>query len=104
MRKILILGTVCSLILLSGCVQKTNSATAFMMDTVVNIEAVGDKGIIDDTLNYCRTYEKMLSRTDEGSQVYKLNRSGKGEVSDDLALLLAKSIDFSKKTGRHGWK
>ncbi|MBO5725868.1 MAG: FAD:protein FMN transferase [Clostridia bacterium] len=98
MRKILILGTVCSLILLSGCVQKTNSATAFMMDTVVNIEAVGDKGIIDDTLNYCRTYEKMLSRTDEGSQVYKLNRSGKGEVSDDLALLLAKSIDFSKKT------
>lgn len=98
MRKILILGTVCSLVLLSGCVQKTNSATAFMMDTVVNIEAVSDKGILNDTLNYCRTYEKMLSRTDSESQVYKLNVSGKGEVGDDLALLLTKALQYSKKT------
>ncbi len=96
MRKILILSTVCSLIFLSGCVQKTTTATAFMMDTVVNIEAVCEKGILDDTLNYCRTYEKMLSRTDTESNVYALNSAGKGSVSDDLSLIIKKSLEYSE--------
>lgn len=98
MRKFLILGTVCSLVLLSGCGQTTNSATGFMMDTVVNIEAECQKGVLDDTLNFCRTYEKMLSRTDSDSEIYLLNKNGKAEVSDETAYLISRSLYFSGLT------
>ncbi len=90
-----------SLVCLSGCgAARVNSATAFMMDTVVNIEAECEKGIIDDTLNFCREYEKKLSRTDTGSEVYALNNSaGSMAVSDDTAYLIRRALYFSELTG-----
>ncbi len=95
----IILSTVCLALLLSGCTVKSEqSATAFMMDTVVNIKAVADKGVLDDALNTARNYEALLSHTDKESEIYRLNENGALKVSDDVAYVLTEALKYCKIT------
>ncbi len=100
MRKILTFSAICAYVLLSGCTNKPtqNSATAFMLDTVVNITAQCDKQTINDTLNFCRELEGKLSRTDEVSTVYMLNKSGSMTVDDHTAYLIKRAGYYSELT------
>ncbi len=99
MRKFLTFSAVCALVLLSGCTGRPteNSATAFMLDTVVNINAEADRKIIDDTMNFCRALEGKLSRTNEDSPVWALN-SGKIVEDAEIAYLIERSAYYSRLT------
>lgn len=84
---------------MSGCTVKSEqSATAFMMDTVVNIKAVTDKGVLDDALNTARKYEALLSHTDKDSEIYRLNENGTLKVSDETAYVLTEALKYCKIT------
>ena len=79
----------------SGCsAEKTppkRSEVGFYLDTVITLTAyVEDGQVLKDALDECGRYEKMLSRTLEGSDVWRINHAdGKPvEVSDDTIAIL----------------
>ncbi len=95
----IILSTVCLAVILSGCTVKSEqSATAFMMDTVVNIKAVADKGVLDDALNTARDYEALFSHTDKNSEISRLNEIGTLNVSDETAYILTEALKYCEIT------
>ena len=94
MKKGLLL-VLCTCLLLSGCsVKAENSATGFMMDTVVNIKAVAKTQVLNETLDFCRAYERKLSRTCADGEIYLLNKNGCGSVGEETAMLLEKALYY----------
>lgn len=78
--------------LLTGCSEETISldTTGFYFDTAVQITVTGTKKEqaklqqgLDDALNLCQKYNQLLSRTEEGSDIYQINHSNGEWVSID---------------------
>lgn len=110
-KKGMITGVLAGMILvISGCTSKTPiSRTDFKLDTVVTITLYDSKDIslIDHCMELCDEYEKIFSRTDRDSELYKLNHRElspvKGtedsyELSSELADLIREGVAFSKET------
>ena len=67
------------------------SAVGFYLDTVVTLTAwVDDAQVLQDALTVCGEYEKRLSRTIEGSDVWNVNHAHGASVtvSDDTVAIL----------------
>lgn len=97
---VLILLTVMSC-LLSGCRQNVYplSVTRIMMDTVISITLYdGDGEALDGAVALCEKYEKLFSKTVEGSDIYNLNRANGAtvSVSPDTAELIALSLEIAE--------
>lgn len=63
---------------LCGCKENVSplSATRLMMDTVITVTLYdGDGDILNGALEICEKYEKILSRTVEGSDIYRINNA-----------------------------
>ena len=92
-----------SLMLLSlcGCEVNTDiSDTRFLLDTVVSISAECDKKTLAGAFELCADYEKMLSRTIENSDVWKLNNSeGFTEINEETAKIIERSLYYSEISG-----
>lgn len=97
---------------ITGCKQPSSSYTkieksGFILNTVVTITLYGvnDESIIDDAFDKCREYELIFSRTNENSELYKLNNrelenTDTGYVlSEDLATLIQSAYSYSKLSG-----
>ncbi len=105
MRKHFIILLCCIICILTvGC--KSNvypqSATEFMMDTVITITIYdGDSSALNGALKLCRQYENILSKTVKTSDVYKINHSNGTTVavSPDTADLLKITYDIFTKSG-----
>ncbi len=82
---------------LGGCRRQDPSAQisdiGFYFDTVVELRLNGtdDQSLIDECFDKMKEYEALLSRTREGSDVWRINHSAGEpvEVSDDTAALIA---------------
>ncbi len=97
MRRIFIFPLLLALAL-SGCAVKNNSATEFLLDTVVNIKADASSDTINGAFLLVREYEQLLSRTVETSEISRLNKGETLSVSSDTLYLLEQSIKYSQKT------
>lgn len=78
-----------------------NSALGFYLDTVITISGYADKEILEGAVALCGEYEKVFSRTVEGSDVWRINH-GEGSpvrVCGDTAELLAMALDICEKSG-----
>lgn len=92
---------------LSGCaaanttVEKT-TATGFYFDTVVTLTIYGgEEGLTDTLLAECDRYEKLLSKTIEGSDVSRINNAH-GEtvtVDGETWQILKRAKEISDLTG-----
>ncbi|MEG0035130.1 MAG: FAD:protein FMN transferase [Oscillospiraceae bacterium] len=88
---------------LCGCnfspAPEKQSISGFYFDTVVTISAeTKDETLLPQALELCKAYEQLLSRTLEGSDVWKINHA-KGqrvEISADTRKILEKAIEYSK--------
>jgi len=90
---------------LAGCAsaqQKKQTAVGFYLDTVITLTAyVDDAAVLTDALAECGRYERLLSRTVEGSDVWRVNHAGGKpvEVSDDTIVLLQTARQVSEFSG-----
>lgn len=90
---------------LNGCGRENTpySESGFYFNTVITITVYQSKDVpaLKDCLLLCEDYEKMLSRTLEGSDIYQLNHSGgvPVEVSEDTAFLLEQACSYSRLSG-----
>ena len=90
------------LLLCGGCAAEKDlpklTEVGFYLDTVITLSAYTENGqILKDALVECGRYESLLSRTVEGSDVWRINHAeGKPvEVSEDTAAILR----YAKKIG-----
>lgn len=100
MKKILSINLSLVLLLLCSCAQQENKDTRFLLDTVVTLTASCDSDTLDGAFALCKEYENLLSRTVEGSDIYKLNRSdGFVEVSEHTVNIIKQAIYFGDLSG-----
>ncbi len=75
------------------------SRVIFYFDTVVTISAYSnDKKLLDGVEKECQRYEKLLSKTVEGSDVWNINHAeGKRTpISEETRGLIMKALEFSR--------
>lgn len=73
------------------------SKTSFFLNTVVTITLYGteDDSLIEECFALCNEYEKTLSRTLRGSEIYDLNHRTKDTVSDETLALIKTGLTYS---------
>ena len=107
------------MLLFTGCQNTTGTSAAtgkepisinsIKLNTAIQITIYDsqDKSLLDDCLALCDKYELIFSRTNEESELYKLNHregapvsntTNTWHVSEDLAALLSKGISITKES------
>lgn len=100
MKKIVPVQMLLVMLLLCGCAKNENTATRFVLNTVATITADCDTAVIGEAFARCSQYEKILSRTVEGSDVDRLNTTdGFAKVSRDTENIIRRSLYYSDLTG-----
>lgn len=92
----------------TGCVKKTEPVTkeSFYFDTICQVTVYdmkdmseeNAKAVIDKAFSQCEKYEKLLSKTKKGSDIYKINHAGGKAVgcSDITLEVIKKGLRYSK--------
>ena len=77
------------------------SAVDFVCDTVVTITIYGKQETANEAIRLCRAYEKRLSKTIEGSDIWNLNHADGKPVTVDAetAALLTLAKEIALKSG-----
>lgn len=96
---------------LTGCAQMGGqpvSQSSFLLDTYVTVTVYGSKHIfpqktkdvLQGSMDLCRQYEQLLSKTIDTSEIYSLNHRKPGtermEVSPDTARVIARGLDYCR--------
>ena len=108
MKRTMKIGALLAAVLLmnGGCaaekIPPKLSEVGFYLDTVITMTAyVEDKQVLKDAMNECGRYEQILSRTVEGSDVWRINHA-KGEpveVSEDTMNILRCAQKIGDQSG-----
>lgn len=93
-----------ALVLLTGCQPKPpekKSVVGFYFDTVITLSAfVEDDKVLKEALDECARYEKLFSRTIQGSDIWRINEeSGPVQVSPETIEMLTDALEVSKASG-----
>ena len=78
------------------------SKVGFYLDTVITLTAYTDQeSLLEEGLAECGRYEQLLSRTVEGSDVWRMNHAAgvPVEVSEDTIRILRTAQEVSEKSG-----
>lgn len=98
MKKVIYLTLILSIIFCS-CAKSREVVQGFAMDTVINITVnQEDKHFAKEALSLCREYEKIFSRTDSESELFKVN-AGKIKPEGELKEVIDFAFSVSKKSG-----
>ena len=78
----------------------TESREVFAMDTVMTIRATGVNAAdaVDAAVKEIQRLDALLSVGDSGSEVYAVNKNGKGELSEDTLYLTQKALQIYEST------
>lgn len=116
-----LLSALLALLLLTGCTQPApasssndvsadvsastsadetpNETILFAMDTVMKLTVYGDESLLSEAAERIQSLESKLSVTSEGSEIYAINQTGSGPLSEDAAALLGKALALCGQTG-----
>ncbi len=100
MKRITSVYLIFMLLSLCGCNSNIeNSETRFVLDTVATLTADCSKETLNGAFELCESYDKLLSRTNKESDVYKLNNyDGFTDVNEGTLKIIERSIYYSKLT------
>lgn len=102
MKKSVTLPMMLILLLLCGCNsgETENSETRFLLDTVCNVTADCNDGVINSAFSLCEELERTLSRTVKDSDVYKLNNTeGFVPVTEDTLKTVERALYYADLSG-----
>lgn len=100
MKKTLTLPITLVLLLLCGCGGELNSQTRFLLDTVVKVEADCDDRTLNGAFALCEELGALLSRTDEKSDVYRINsEDGFVKVSEHTKRMVERGLYYGGLSG-----
>ncbi len=93
--------------LLSGCeklpAKEDLTYTDTLYDTVIDIQILDpvEPDVMDGLKKLCKKYDTLFSKTDENSDIYRINTAAGApvEVSEDTLMLLKKSIYYGDLSG-----
>ena len=81
--------------LFAGCKHSENTVNRLLFDTAVTLTAECERSVLLEAVSLCEGYENLLSRTKEGSDVYKINNSeGFVSVSEETALIIKTALKY----------
>lgn len=88
-------------LLLTGCGSNPRTQRDFILNTevYVTVYRARDEAAASEAMALCRDYEKVFSRTDPDSELYRLNSRETNTVSDELAQVIALGLDYARLTG-----
>lgn len=99
--------TIINIAMISGCRAKTSqpvSRTAFYLDTVItvtlyDVPPADGEILLDECMALVESYEKLFSKTIEGSDVWNINHSAGAPVTvhEDTARLLDAALAYAKQ-------
>ena len=75
-----------------------NTISLYSMDTIMELQIVGDEALLREGESRIRKYEKLLAVVDENSDIGKLNNSGEAVLSEDVAKLVGRSLSVCDRT------
>ena len=85
--------------LFAGCNRSENTVNRLLFDTAVTLTAECESSVLMEAVSLCEGYEKLLSRTREESDAYKINNSeGFVSVSEETALIIKTALEFCEKS------
>ena len=111
---LLVLGAFGAALCLGGCRQKGGyplSQSSFLLNTFVSVTvydsdnfwAADARKALEGSLELCSQYEQLLSKTIEGSDIYRLNHRKEGErrveVDPKTAEVIQKGLEYGKRSG-----
>lgn len=70
----------------------------FAMDTSMEFSIYGDEKLLDEGEKILKDLADQVSVTDENSEIYKINKEGKGKITGKGAELMEKSLELCKAT------
>ena len=92
---------------LQGCGKPAEPITksGFLLNTFVTLTVYDNdqQEVLEECMGLCREYEELLSKTMEGSDVYRINHREAGtremEVSEETAEVIEKGLYYSRLSG-----
>ena len=89
--------------LLTGCsgapAQEPETATFFAMDTAMDFTVYGDAALLDEAETLIGSLEEQVSVTDEHSDIYAIDHTGSGSLSENAAELMEQALELCRRTG-----
>ena len=99
---VVLMAIIVAIAFLMGKRNKAVTRDGYYFDTYVNLTAYNQKDAkyLDDCLKMCERYEKLLSRTLEGSDIWNVNNAGGEAVSVDpeTYYLIERALEFCEET------
>lgn len=74
------------------------TSSLFAMNTVMELEVLGDEELIRSAEDMIRTLEKELSVTDPESAIARLNKTGQAELTGEAATILQRALEVCDVT------
>lgn len=84
----------------AGCGSESSTEIFYAMDTVMTVTVYGSgaKKASKAAYNEVKRLEKLLSVTDEDSEIYALNHRFTSDVSEETAALIEMALEISRET------
>lgn len=99
-KKLLMILTVAVLcVIISGkYASEMKSVTVFSMDTIMTVKTAGSRQNLKYAENEIERLDKIFNAYDSASELYKINASGGGKMSEDMQKAVGKATEYSENT------
>ena len=79
---------------------ESESSELYAMDTVMSLTAYGShaREALDSASAEIQRLDKLFSISSETGDIYRVNRDGEGDLSEDTRSLLASALEYGKDT------
>lgn len=102
MKKHFISAMLSALLFLTGCSAESSpepvQGTFFAMDTVMDFTIYGDSGLIDQSESLITSLESLVSVTDADSELYAINQTGSGMLTEEASSLMEQALEICRRT------
>lgn len=102
MKKYFISAMLSALLFLTGCSAESSpepvQGTFFAMDTVMDFTIYGESGLIDQSESLIASLESLVSVTDADSELYAINQTGSGMLTEEASSLMEQALEICRRT------